>query len=406
MAGIEERLSRRDKPFEEAVRYFKGRVPVTEEEFYSLAEKYRGLAFTVSGYTKAQVLKRFYDELVTALEEGNTLGEFRERMNDFLEAEGYEGLRPLQADNIFRTNVQTAYNAGHYARMTDPAVMRLRPYWQYDAVNDSHTRPSHLAMDGRVWPADHPVWDTWFPPNGFRCRCTVRTLSKEQAQRRGLRVETDLPAVAPDPHFGTNPGKMAFRPDLRGYPEPLKKAFQAREAARREVRGQSAGPAPEQPHTEPQTAPQRRTEAENATEEYIRRATPGVGEITYDDGYKPGKHEDEIRVAEWLRDTFGGDIHCYNERGFDSASPDYLWNGKSWELKNPSTATSTDNAIRKALKQIQGNPGGIILDYREHEITEEIMSVISQRIERGNLAAIDVIYLRGDNLVKILRYKK
>ena len=81
-------------------------------------------------------------------------------MNGFLESEGYEGMTPIQADLIFRTNVQTAYNAGHYEQMSDPAVRQLRPYWQYDAVNDTHTRPSHLAMDGRVYPADSPVWDT------------------------------------------------------------------------------------------------------------------------------------------------------------------------------------------------------------------------------------------------------
>lgn len=61
--------------------------------------------------------------------------------------------------------------------MTEPGVKELRPYWQYDAVNDSKTRPSHLAMDGRVFMADDPIWDTWFPPNGFKCRCTVKTLS-------------------------------------------------------------------------------------------------------------------------------------------------------------------------------------------------------------------------------------
>ena len=98
---------------------------------------------------------------------GNTLAEFRDNMNGFLEREGYEGITPYQAENIFRTNIQTAYNVGHYKQMTDPEVMKLRPYWQYDAVNDSRTRPSHLAMDGRVFPADSPVWDTWFPPN--RC---------------------------------------------------------------------------------------------------------------------------------------------------------------------------------------------------------------------------------------------
>ena len=163
MDGIESVFSRKDMTFEEAVDYFKGRVPVTAEVFYRIAEQYRGLAFTVSGYTKAQILKRFYDEILAALEDGNTFSEFRKNMNDFLKAEGYEGLDPLQADLIFRTNIQTAYNVGHYEQMTDPGVMKLRPFWQYDAVNDTHTRPSHLAMDGKVFPADHPVWNTWFP---------------------------------------------------------------------------------------------------------------------------------------------------------------------------------------------------------------------------------------------------
>lgn len=229
MDGIESVFSRKDMTFEEAVDYFKGRVPVTAEVFYRIAEQYRGLAFTVSGYTKAQILKRFYDEILAALEDGNTFSEFRKNMNDFLKAEGYEGLDPLQADLIFRTNIQTAYNVGHYEQMTDPGVMKLRPFWQYDAVNDTHTRPSHLAMDGKVFPADHPVWNTWFPPNGFRCRCTVRTLSKRQVEARGLTVEDEFPAIAPDPHFGTNPAKVKFTPNLKGYPDTLVKAYQNRE---------------------------------------------------------------------------------------------------------------------------------------------------------------------------------
>ena len=213
MDGIDTIFSRKDMTFQEAVDYFKERVPVTADTFYKIAEEYRALAFTVSGYTKAQILKKFYDELLSALEDGSTLQEFN----------------PEQADLIFRTNIQTAYNVGHYQQMTDPAVMELRPFWQYDAVNDSHTRPSHLEMDGRVFPADSPVWNTWFPPNGFKCRCTVRTLSRRQVEQRGLTVETSYPAVAPDPHFGTNPAKVRFEPDLKGYPEQLVKAYQARQ---------------------------------------------------------------------------------------------------------------------------------------------------------------------------------
>lgn len=232
MDKIDSALSRKDMTFQEAVDYFKERVPVTAEQFYQISSKYRGLAFTVGGYTSAQILKRFYDELLSALEEGITLSEFRANMNEFLESEGYEGLDPPQADLIFRTNIQTAYNVGHYEQMTDPGVLQFRPYWQYDAVNDRHTRPSHLAMDGKVFPADDPIWDTWFPPNGFRCRCTVKTLSKRQVEQRSLKVESGSDVgVRPDPQFGTNPATVHFQPDLKDYPQPLVRAYRAREKA-------------------------------------------------------------------------------------------------------------------------------------------------------------------------------
>ena len=77
MDDIEAVFNRKDMTFEEAVQYFKERVPVTASVFYSIAEKYRGLAFTVGGYTKAQILKRFYEEILAALEQGNPLSEFR-----------------------------------------------------------------------------------------------------------------------------------------------------------------------------------------------------------------------------------------------------------------------------------------------------------------------------------------
>lgn len=144
----------------------------------------------------------------------------------------------------------------------------------------------------------------------------------------------------------------------------------------------------------------------DVTAEYAQNATPGQGSVTYDEGYKRGKHKNEIATAEWLHRTFGGDIHVFDEREFSTVSPDYQWNGKLWELKNTSTATATDNAVKKALKQIQDNPGGIILDYGENKISDMILGIIKRRIERSRLDTVDVIFFQNGDLVKILRYKK
>lgn len=225
--------------FEEAVKYFGDKVPVKPSEYYKISNEWKTKAFTVSGYSSADMLNKFMEELKSALDSGTTAKEFRNNMNEFLTNKGYDGLTPYQADNIFRTNIQTAYNVGHFKRMSNPEVKKLRPYWMYDAVNDGRTRLSHKGMNEKVFPADHPIWDTWFPPNGYRCRCSVRSLSERQVKSMGLTVSTEIPKAAeiegklvqliPDSGFNANPGKKAWEPDISKYPNTLKRAFKERQ---------------------------------------------------------------------------------------------------------------------------------------------------------------------------------
>jgi hypothetical protein len=55
----------------------------------------------------------------------------------------------------------------------------------YDAINDSRTRPAHLAMDNYIAPVNDPIWKTWTPPVGFSCRCALVSLTESQARARG-----------------------------------------------------------------------------------------------------------------------------------------------------------------------------------------------------------------------------
>lgn len=230
-------------PFPEAIEYFRDKVPLTPEQFKRLEDEYKSKAFTVSGITALDVLNDIMKELLKALEEGLTAAEFRERVNRALEARGWEGLSRYRADNIFRTNIQTAFSVGRYRQMTDPEIVSRRPYWMYDAVNDRRTRPAHAALDGMVFPADHPFWDTWYPPNGYRCRCSVSSLSERDIQRRGLKVSDSIPEMVqppgqpavpllPDPGFDVNPARVPWEPDLSKYPDVLRKAYEKRRAER------------------------------------------------------------------------------------------------------------------------------------------------------------------------------
>lgn len=226
--------------FKEAVEFLKKKKPLTAAEYKALDNEYRAKAFTVSGYTSLEVLQKFLDELTDACENGKTKKEFMDTINDFLERNGYEGLNPFNADVIFRTNMQTAYNAGHYKSMTNPTAKKLRPYWQYVTAGDVEVRESHAMMEGRIYAADDPIWDIWYPPNGFRCRCSVVSLTRNQVERSGEPVSRELPYDVdystgevlykyPDKGFSNNPAKDTWKPDLSGIAPNLKKAFMERE---------------------------------------------------------------------------------------------------------------------------------------------------------------------------------
>lgn len=232
-----------DFMFKEAVTFLKKKAALPAAEYKALSDACRAKAFSVSGYASLVVLQEFLDELADACENGKTKKEFMDSMNDFLARRGYEGLNPFHADVIFRTNMQSAYHAGHYKSMTDPRTKKLRPYWKYVTAGDGEVRESHAQMDGRIYAADDPVWDIWYPPNGFRCRCTVVSLTKSQVERSGVPVSTRPPYDVdyatgeiqyryPDKGFSNNPAKDVWKPDLTGVDPALKRAFRERQGGR------------------------------------------------------------------------------------------------------------------------------------------------------------------------------
>lgn len=219
---------------EEALAFWQDKVKLSPGEFRRLAAEARVRAFAVAGMAKGAELDSMFNALQRAIDKGVSFEQFKDEIADIAERRGWVGPRARRLDTIFRTNIQTAYSVGHYRQMLD--VVATRPYWQYSAVNDSRTRPTHAAMNGKVFRWDHPFWDKWYPPNGFRCRCGVVSLSEDDVRRENLTVEqTDpsgrliepvdpltgqkLPArpLMPDPGFAHHPGKAVWALETELY---------------------------------------------------------------------------------------------------------------------------------------------------------------------------------------------
>lgn len=74
----------------------------------------------------------------------------------------------LKAEYQFAT--QSAIMAGKWADYEDGAG---RYNLQYRTAKDDHVRQSHRVLDETTLPLDDPFWDKFYPPNGWRCRCTT-----------------------------------------------------------------------------------------------------------------------------------------------------------------------------------------------------------------------------------------
>lgn len=171
-----------------AVAFWRARAKLTSAQAKALGEGARSRAFYVTGLAELDMVSLVHGGIAEALEKGETLADFKKRIAEVIEREGWKIRR---IDTIFRTNLQTAYAAGRYAKQR--STRELLPYWRYVTVGDARVRPSHAVLSGKVFPADHPFWSENYPPNGFKCRCAVQALSKGQVRRRGLNVETEIP---------------------------------------------------------------------------------------------------------------------------------------------------------------------------------------------------------------------
>lgn len=182
-------------PFEEAIRFWDGKVLLDADEFYALTDTLRARAFAVSSIAKGEQLATVHAAIRKAITDGSTFKDFQRDCGDIFGKLGWTGKSAHRAELVFQTGVQSAYMRGRYEQLM--ADRDIFPNWQYLTARDSKVRPAHAAMHGRVYPAGHEIWNIWFPyyswrvNKWFRCRCGVVGLTASDVSSRG--IATDVP---------------------------------------------------------------------------------------------------------------------------------------------------------------------------------------------------------------------
>lgn len=146
---------------------------------------------------------------------------------------------------------------------------------------------------------------------------------------------------------------------------------------------------------------------EDVTRYYEETARPKQGSVVYDADFVTKKHADEIRMANWIHDNYGGNLRVIAEDKKNQQSrPDYLWNGKLWDLKNPKSVKGTDGLLRKGLSQIASNPGGVILSYDGYDVDlKTAVRIANSRMKTSCRFPTDVLFVNNEKLLLAVRYR-
>lgn len=231
--------------------------------------------FTVAKATQLDVLETLKEAVQHAIDKGVPFETWARDLTPELQRLGWWGQvemadpatgevkprelgSPHRLRTIYQANLRSARAAGQWER--GQRTKAVLPFYLYQLGPSERHRPEHAAREGMVYPVDDPIWASWFPPNGWGCKCWLRQITRAEAMRRGVSAPLDLPMVAHDrmrddgsfervhapagvdPAWATNPGLSRAQTLMTNLTQRLATAGEP--AARAAVADLWAGSAP------------------------------------------------------------------------------------------------------------------------------------------------------------------
>lgn len=146
----------------------------------------------------------------------------------------------------------------------------------------------------------------------------------------------------------------------------------------------------------------------DVTNDFLKKSSPWKGRVILEKGINEKTHQKEIETAFWILKTFSGEITVLKEKNqFLISDPDYEWNNKLWDLKNPKKLSSITKRIRKGFKQTIMNRGGIICDisYADFSVGQ-LFAKLNNEFQYYNNTHALIIVKKNDCLLFVYEINK
>ncbi len=219
----------------EVVDYFDRRPSKPSFRWDEVAPREHALQFTVARTAGFDVLDDIRAATRKAVVDRIPFEQFRDELVPLLKSKGWWGERKVtdprtgeiakvqlgslrRLDLIYDANIRTAEAAGDWSRIQ--RVKDVLPYLEYMTSVSERKRPLHLSWVGTTLPVNDSWWATHYPPNGWRCKCRVRSRAEPRdgalttrpplnarPWTNGTTGETRLVPAGIDPGWDHNPGR-------------------------------------------------------------------------------------------------------------------------------------------------------------------------------------------------------
>ncbi|MCG9496209.1 phage head morphogenesis protein [Acinetobacter pittii] len=187
-------------PPNDAIDYLKSKGFKIGWDWHETLDDAHSRAFTVAKVARIDLLQDIRSSLVTAMEKGQTLEQWKASITPTLQAKGWWGKKtvinpegreqevqlgsPRRLRTIYDTNMQSAFAAGRYKAMM--AGSETRPYWEWRHITISNPRKQHVTLNGRLFRFDDPFWNVAYPPAEWGCKCRVIARSAREVEGKEI----------------------------------------------------------------------------------------------------------------------------------------------------------------------------------------------------------------------------
>jgi len=191
--------------YQKAIDYLAQRQTLSPAQVESITSRFGNEAARVMRGATAAVETSAQQAIAEITREGMHVREGMAHLGKRLDAAGV-GVKPHLLETLARTQINLAHAAGQELANADPAIQEILWGYEYSAVGDDRTRPSHAALDGTRLPKGDPMWMEIAPPNGFQCRCKRIEIFNDDKKR--ARKKPPRRGGKPDKGWAFNPASV------------------------------------------------------------------------------------------------------------------------------------------------------------------------------------------------------